>query len=173
MNHPEILQSAALVSGNALAYRAPAINAGAALPPNAVVESVREFATRKYLRETVDEANGVTVGELNESKRRKMDIEALSHRGNLQTEVTDRFDEAMDPLNAVGARIGGRIDSVVNRLDNLAVLVARVARVTRIANNPEVRQLVPGSNVKFCSDSQFSRSPWFIQSGSFIINGMA
>jgi hypothetical protein len=82
-----IPSSQPLASGNANDYIAPAIPAGAPLPPNAVLlQAGREYTTtRKHLRLM---GNGVTHGELAQSKRRKADVEAASADGTLHALIT-------------------------------------------------------------------------------------
>jgi hypothetical protein len=92
--------------------------------PNAVLESVIELETREHLRETEDEATGVTVDELNASKKRKMDVEALSLGGNLQTTLAANHAEVMAQF---------------------ALLVPLAELVAKNANNSAVRHVVSKS----------------------------
>jgi methyl-accepting chemotaxis protein len=77
---PAIPRSNALASNNLTDFRAPAIVAGAALPPNAAADAARELATRVALRQYTDD---VTINELRESISRKTLVDTYDQHGIL------------------------------------------------------------------------------------------
>jgi hypothetical protein len=119
MNVPAIPSSAPLASGNANDFIAPAVPAGAALPPNAVIDAGLELETRKHLRENVDEADGVTVDELKQSKKRKTLVDAASVGGDLHATMM--------------------ANQAANHAAVMALLGPLAASVARISNNSAVR----------------------------------
>jgi hypothetical protein len=123
-----IPSSPALASLHADDYIAEAIPAGAPLPPNAVLDAGREYTTRKHLRATVDEANGVTVAELEQSKKRKTLVEAASVGGDIHETMLANHATMMANHAAVMAL--------------LAPLAPLAASVARNSNNIAVRLLV-------------------------------
>jgi hypothetical protein len=125
MNVPAIPSSAPLASGNANDFITPAVPAGASLPPNAVIDAGLELETRKHLRENVDEADGVTVDELKQSKKRKTLVDAACVGGDLHATMMANHATMMANHAAVMAK--------------MAVLGPLAASVARISNNSAVR----------------------------------
>jgi hypothetical protein len=110
-----IPSSQPLASGNANDYIAPAIPADAPLPPNALLEAGREYTTtRKHLRPM---GNGVTHGELAQSKRRKADVEAASGDGTLHALITANHAAMMANHAAMMARFD-RQDALIAQNSN-------------------------------------------------------
>jgi hypothetical protein len=109
-----IPSSLPLASGNANDYIAPAIPAGAPLPPNAVILSGREYSTRKQIRLTQPDLAGVATNELAQSKRRKADVEAISIAGTLQAQMAAYH--AVAQANHV---------AVMAQFDHLKALIAK------------------------------------------------
>jgi hypothetical protein len=120
-----IASSPPLASGNANDYIAPAIPAGAPLPPNAVFEAGREYSTRKHIRLHEPDAHGVTHNELAQSKRRKADVEAASVGGTLQAQIA-----------AIHVTAQANHNAVMTQFDRQNALIARNT------NNPTVGLLV-------------------------------
>jgi hypothetical protein len=136
-----IPSSLGLASGNPNDYIAPAIPAGAPLPPNAVLEAGREYATRKHIRLHEPDANGVTHNELNNSKRRKARVETASFGGNLHAIIA--ANHATAQANHATAQ-ANHATAQANHATILALLVPLAASVAKNANanNNTVRLLV-------------------------------